>query len=86
MDKLNALVTNTTSLVGYIALLIVAGSYLGGNPEMQASALKGSVIESGFIAARDVPRHVSTTSAIITIDGRQYRAEIGEEVTGGYTY
>jgi hypothetical protein len=71
--------TNTTSLVGYIAVLMFVGAYLGGdqNYALDPILLKGSVLES-----RGMPSHISTKSVTITIDGRQYEATIHGESGG----
>ena len=77
MKQFHDLITNTTSLVGYIAVLMFVGAYLGGNGNfaLDPTLLKGSIMES-----RDMPRHISTKSIIITIDGRQSEATIGSEI------
>ncbi|MDD2892275.1 MAG: hypothetical protein PHQ95_04910 [Candidatus Gracilibacteria bacterium] len=77
MKELHNLITNTTSLVGYIAVLMFVGAYLGGdkNSALDPVLLKGSIGEHrGF----QVPE--SHRPIIITIDGRQYEAMVGEEV------
>lgn len=77
MKEFHNLITNTTSLVGYIAILMFAGAYVGGNQSyaLDPALLKGSVIEG-----RDTLDLVSPHSIIVTIDGRQYQARLGEEV------
>lgn len=79
MKLFRNLLTNTTSLVGYIAILMFVGAYLGGDQSyaLDPTLLKGSVLES-----RDIPRYVSTKSVTITIDGRQYEATIDGEAEG----
>lgn len=77
MKGFNALITNTTSLVGYIAVLMFVGAYLGGdkNYMLDPSLLKGSIGEFRGTMLMEPQELV-----IITIDGRQYEARIGNEV------
>ena len=76
MKLFRNLLTNTTSLVGYIAVLMFVGAYLGGDQSyaLDPTLLKGSVLES-----RDIQGHISTKTITITIDGRQYEATIQRE-------
>ncbi|MFA6091071.1 MAG: hypothetical protein WC774_04840 [Candidatus Gracilibacteria bacterium] len=78
MKEFHSLITNTTSLVGYIAVLMFIGAYLGGNQSspIDQTLLKGSVMESRSVTDSIAPNR----SVIITIDGRQYQATISEEV------
>lgn len=77
MKEFHNLITNTTSLVGYIAVLMFVGAYLGGDKSyaLDPTLLKGSVGEF-----RGTMLAVPQKSVIITIDGRQYEAVIGGEV------
>ncbi|MDD5197357.1 MAG: hypothetical protein PHN60_00690 [Candidatus Gracilibacteria bacterium] len=77
MKQFHALMTNTTSLVGYIAVLMFVGAYLGGNKSytFDPILLKGSVMESGGAIKHDPLR-----SMVITIDGRQYEVQINREI------
>lgn len=88
MKELRNLITNTTSLVGYIAVLMFVGAYVGGDQHsaLDPTLLKGSVMEGGDIAGRDTPWHVSPRPVIITIDGRQYEATIRGESGGKEEY
>ncbi|EKD29287.1 MAG: hypothetical protein ACD_78C00454G0001 [uncultured bacterium (gcode 4)] len=70
------LANSTTSLVGYIGLLIIAGSYLGGTMGIQAQSLKGSLSEYGVRKTNDT---VNGRFVTVRIDGREYRAELREE-------
>lgn len=81
MKELNALITNTTSLVGYIAVLMFVGAYLGGDQSyaFDPALLKGSILESRDAIYR-VSTDLSDRSVIVTIDGRQYEAMMGREV------
>lgn len=85
MKEFNALITNTTSLVGYIAVLMFVGAYLGGDKSyaLDPTLLKGNVGEF-----RGTVLTESQKSVIITIDGRQYGAVIGGEIgrKPGFTY
>jgi len=82
MKQLHNLITNTTSLVGYIAVLMFVGAYLGGDSRdamnristFDPTLLKGSVMES-----RDAINRVSTKSVIVTIDGREYEAVLEQK-------
>ncbi len=78
MKEFHSLITNTTSLVGYIAVLMFVGAYLGGNQSspIDPVLLKGSIMES----RNGIDSITQNRSVIITIDGRQYQATIGEEV------
>lgn len=82
MKQFHSLITNTTSLVGYIAVLMFVGAYFGGG---QGSLIDPALLKGNIIESRDTPWRVSTDtsthSAIITIDGRQYQAMIGGEVS-----
>lgn len=71
------LANSTTSLVGYIGLLIIAGSYLGGAPGIGAQSLKGSMSEYRAMKTNEVTNKRFVT---VVIDGREYRAELREEV------
>lgn len=78
MKELNALITNTTSLVGYIAVLMFVGAYLGGD---QNFALDPTLFKGNLAENRSVMRHdLSDRSMIVTIDGQQYEARIGREI------
>lgn len=79
MKEFHNLISNTTSLVGYIAVLMFGGAYLGGN---QSFALDPAVLKGNIIESRDMLQHISTESrsVIITIDGQQYEAWIGAEI------
>ncbi len=73
------LITNTTSLVWYIAILMFVGAYYGGDKSyaLDPLVLKGSIMENRTsITSYDTPQK----SIIIMLDGRQYRATIGEEI------
>lgn len=72
--KLHELMTNTTSLVGYIAILMFAGAYVGGDKgiTIDPALLKGSIMENSQPRAKSI---------FIMIDGRQYRAQVQEEVS-----
>lgn len=78
MKELHSLITNTTSLVGYIAILTFAGAYLGGNQSflINPTLLKGSIIES----RGNIHYIPPARSVIITIDGREYQATLGQEI------
>ena len=84
MKEFHNLMTNTTTLVGYIAILMFAGSYLGGDGRdainristLNPTLFKGSVLESS-----NTIQYISTKSVTITIDGRQYEAMIEREVS-----
>ncbi|OIP55071.1 hypothetical protein AUK10_00135 [Candidatus Gracilibacteria bacterium CG2_30_37_12] len=78
MKEFHSLITNTTSLVGYIAILMFVGAYLGGNQSflIDPTLLKGSLMESRSI----ISSVSSVRSVIITIDGREYQATLGEEI------
>lgn len=71
------LANSTTSLVGYIGLLIIAGSYLGGTPGIAAQSFKGSVSEYRSMKTNDLANKRFVT---VVIDGREYRAELREEL------
>lgn len=71
------LANSTTSLVGYIGLLIIAGSYLGGAPGIGAQSLKGSLSEYGI---RKIGGITDNRFVTVRIDGREYRAELWEEM------
>lgn len=81
MKELRSLITNTTSLVGYIAILMFAGAYVGGDQSytLDPTLLKGSVMEGGNTtgyASIDSDR-----SILITIDGRQYQATVNRKIS-----
>lgn len=77
MKQFHNLITNTTSLVGYIAVLMFIGAYLGGDKSfaLDPTLLKGSIMESGGAMNHDFIR-----SVVITIDGREYEARIVREI------
>ena len=84
MKDFRNIITNTTSLVGYIAILMFAGAYVGGNQSyaLDPTLLKGSVMEERAAPTAMETNRSSPRSAIITIDGRQYKAILGDEVGG----
>lgn len=73
-EQFHNLITNTTSLVGYIAVLMFVGAYFGGDKSyaLDPALLKGSVMENnrGAVASPE------TQSVTITIGGKQYQAII----------
>lgn len=77
MKQFHNLITNTTSLVGYIAVLMFVGAYIGGDRDslFDPMLLKGSIGEFRGSALLDARK-----SVIITIDGRKYEARIEREV------
>lgn len=82
MKEFHSLITNTTSLVGYIAVLMFVGAYLGGDKSftLNPTLLKGSLSEySSLQAWTELPS--SSRTVIITVDGRQYEAQISEKTT-----
>ncbi len=78
-EQFHNLITNTTSLVGYIAVLMFVGAYLGGDKSyaLDPAVLKGSIIEN----SRGGVQSLSAQSVTITINGQQYQA-----IITGFTY
>ncbi|MDD2916989.1 MAG: hypothetical protein PHH70_04060 [Candidatus Gracilibacteria bacterium] len=72
-EQFQNLITNTTSLVGYIAVLMFIGAYIGGDQSCMSDPLsiKGNILEN-----KNSSPSVMTKSVILTIDGRQYEAII----------
>jgi hypothetical protein len=83
MKQLNALITNTTSLVGYIAILMFAGAYLGGDARdmpWRISTLDPTLLKGSLSEYSRTPLGEKQSPIIITINGRQYEAMLGKEV------
>ena len=86
MKQFHKLLTNTTSLVGYIAVLMFIGAYLGGEQTfaLDPTFLKGSIIESkGVLSPISTSYNtngLSNKSITIFMDGRQYEAKIIREI------
>ena len=78
MKEFHNLMTNTTSLIGYIALLTFFWAYLGGD---QTFALDSALLKGNILENRDMANQTSMKSVIITIDGRQYEAMITWEMS-----
>lgn len=76
MKQLHSLITNTTSLVGYIAVLMFTGAFLGGGQghSMDIAALKGNIGE--YSRSETTIGGGTQKLVIVTIDGRQYHATI----------
>ncbi len=81
-EQFHSLITNTTSLVGYIAVLMFVGAYIGGDKSyaLDPAVLKGSIMESRSSVNGNITSTVSAKQIIITIDGRQYEAVINNEI------
>lgn len=62
---------NSTSVVGYIAFLMIMGVFFGGENGQHAK-MRASVLERGQIEQR--ADTAKSKSAIVTIDGVQYQA------------
>ena len=81
MKELHNLITNTTSLVGYIAVLMFAWAYLGGERSfvLDSALLKGN---PGEYTSSGPGREIQSSNkpVIITIGGRQYEAKMMGEV------
>lgn len=88
-DQFHNLITNTTSLVGYIAVLMFVGAYLGGDKSyaLDPTLLKGSILENSSTVGPVSME--SGQSVIITINGKQYEAIISGDIaneTPTFTY
>lgn len=79
-EQFHNLVTNTTSLVGYIAVLMFVGAYLGGDKSyaLNPTLLKGSILENRSLAG--ALSMEAGQSVIITINGKQYEAVISGDL------
>ena len=82
-EQFHNLITNTTSLVGYIAILMFVGAYLGGDQSyaLDPSLLKGSLSENRSISNEEAMKTVT-----IMIDGQQYRATLHEELQAKHEF
>jgi hypothetical protein len=81
-EQFHNLITNTTSLVGYIAVLMFVGAYLGGDKSyaFDPAVLKGSIMESRSSIDGTIVSTISAKPITIIIDGRKYEAVINHEI------